>query len=198
MSLLYCKRFSIEVPVAESSLIKIGVEMGMKLESPAQIYAQVGEEIDRILGTLRVTSPDQNVAEAQLALRGLLSGVQEELDERLGRLREHGEWDTFTVAFYGETNAGKSTLIETLRILLGEQRKTARRQAFKAVQEEHALSAEALVRDNFELVRAQVQEINDALTGPAEQLEALSKTLGKSTGDLTLLSQEIVKLGANA
>ena len=52
-----------------------------------------------------------------------MGGVQKELDDRIDRLREQGEWNTFTVAFYGETNAGKSTLIETLRILLGEQQK---------------------------------------------------------------------------
>ena len=35
----------------------------MKLESPAQIYMQVGDEIDRILGVLQVTSLDKDVAE---------------------------------------------------------------------------------------------------------------------------------------
>jgi len=197
LSLLYCKRFSIEVPVAESSLIKIGVEMGMKLESPAQIYAQVGEEIDRILGTLRVTSPDQNVAEAQLALRGLLSGVQEELDERLGRLREHGEWDTFTVAFYGETNAGKSTLIETLRILLGEQRKTARRQAFKAVQEEHALSAEALEACRVEVAQSGL-ELAAVAAQTASKMEELDHQGQQLLAELHRLRAVVVELKRNA
>ena len=70
----------------------------MKLESPAQIYMQVGDEIDRILGVLQVSSSDKDVAEVQSTLRDLLDGIQKELDERLDRLREQGEWNTFTVS----------------------------------------------------------------------------------------------------
>ena len=36
-------------------------------------------------------------------------------------LEENSEWEKFTVAFFGETNAGKSTIIESLRILLNEK-----------------------------------------------------------------------------
>ncbi|MCC9084510.1 hypothetical protein LOS24_12120 [Enterococcus faecium] len=51
-----------------------------------------------------------------------LDGVKNEVIENIKSLEENSEWDTFTVAFYGETNAGKSTLIESLRILLKEKR----------------------------------------------------------------------------
>jgi hypothetical protein len=41
--------------------------------------------------------------------------------EDLALLERHAEWERLTVAFFGETNAGKSTLVESLRILLGEE-----------------------------------------------------------------------------
>lgn len=40
------------------------------------------------------------------------------------------EFDTFTIAFYGETNAGKSTIIEALRIYFGEESKQNERTKF--------------------------------------------------------------------
>lgn len=40
------------------------------------------------------------------------------------------EFDTFTIAFYGETNAGKSTIIESLRIYFGESTKQDSRAKF--------------------------------------------------------------------
>jgi hypothetical protein len=68
----------------------MGVARGMKLKSPVQIYAEVGGEIDRILEALQVTSSHRDVADVLSTLRDLLGGVQQELDERLDSLREHG------------------------------------------------------------------------------------------------------------
>ena len=171
--------------------------MGMKLKSPAQIYAEVGEEIDRILGAMQVESSDQEVADVQSTLRNLLGGVQKELDERLDRLREHGEWDTFTIAFYGETNAGKSTLIETLRILLGEQEKMARRQAFKAVQEEHALSPEVLEACRVEVAQSS-QGIKEVAAQAASRVEELDQQGLLLLAELHRLQAVVVELKRKA
>jgi hypothetical protein len=153
--------------------------MKLKLNSPPEIYAAVAAEIDRILGGLQVTSADQDVAAVQSTLREFLGGVQKELWERLDRLREHGEWSTFTIAFYGETNAGKSTLIETLRILLGEQKKMARRRAFKAIQETHALLPEALeaCRVEFEQSGQAIDEVAAQVATKMAELEQQGRQL---------------------
>lgn len=50
-----------------------------------------------------------------------LQQMQAGFDRELGLLEEHAEWEKFTIAFFGETNAGKSTIIESLRILFNEQ-----------------------------------------------------------------------------
>ena len=36
-------------------------------------------------------------------------------------LEENSEWDKFTIAFFGETGAGKSTILEALRIIFNER-----------------------------------------------------------------------------
>lgn len=50
-----------------------------------------------------------------------LDEMQKKFSSELEDLQQNVEWDTFTVAFFGETNAGKSTIIESLRILFNEE-----------------------------------------------------------------------------
>lgn len=46
-----------------------------------------------------------------------LEQSREKFSHELNLLNKNAEWDKFTVAFFGETNAGKSTIIESLRII---------------------------------------------------------------------------------
>ncbi|EJC06605.1 hypothetical protein HPHPP11B_0950 [Helicobacter pylori Hp P-11b] len=43
--------------------------------------------------------------------------------KELESLKNNEEWENFTIAFYGETGVGKSTLIECLRMFFKEQSK---------------------------------------------------------------------------
>ncbi|GAA7256855.1 hypothetical protein ID0475_10800 [Helicobacter pylori] len=51
--------------------------------------------------------------------------------KELENLKNNEEWENFTIAFYGETNAGKSTLIECLRLFFKEQSKVDQQERFK-------------------------------------------------------------------
>lgn len=44
---------------------------------------------------------------------------------KLGEIKTGARWDKLVIAFFGETNAGKSTIIETFRILFDESRNRA-------------------------------------------------------------------------
>lgn len=46
-------------------------------------------------------------------------------------MKNNEEWENFTIAFYGETGAGKSTLIECLRMFFKEQSKVVQQERFK-------------------------------------------------------------------
>ncbi|EJC04468.1 hypothetical protein HPHPP4_0945 [Helicobacter pylori Hp P-4] len=49
--------------------------------------------------------------------------LERESLKELESLKNNEEWENFTIAFYGETGAGKSTLIECLRMFFKEQSK---------------------------------------------------------------------------
>ncbi len=51
--------------------------------------------------------------------------------KELESLKNNEEWENFTIAFYGETGAGKSTLIECLRMFFKEQSKAVQQERFK-------------------------------------------------------------------
>ncbi|GAA9625533.1 hypothetical protein HpHA92_12080 [Helicobacter pylori] len=51
--------------------------------------------------------------------------------KELESLKNNEEWENFTIAFYGETGAGKSTLIECLRLFFKERSKMDQQECFK-------------------------------------------------------------------
>ncbi len=69
----------------------------------------------------------------QEALENFKNLESESLKE-LESLKNNEEWEKFTIAFYGETGAGKSTLIECLRLFFKELGKMDQQECFKALQ----------------------------------------------------------------
>lgn len=107
-----------------------------------------------------------------------LRAVTEKLQEIATRFEEdiefldgNAEWETFTVAFFGETNAGKSTIVESLRIIFDE---VGRREA--SAQKAGRVDAleDALRRDAETLV----SELQSYGGGLSRQLEGLAGDIG--------------------
>ncbi len=61
----------------------------------------------------------------------VFKNLESESLKELESLKNNGEWENFTIAFYGETGAGKSTLIECLRMFFKEQSKVVQQERFK-------------------------------------------------------------------
>ncbi len=57
--------------------------------------------------------------------------LESESLKELESLKNNEEWEKFTIAFYGETGAGKSTLIECLRLFFKEPSKMDQQECFK-------------------------------------------------------------------
>ncbi|MCY1697272.1 hypothetical protein OVA10_04130 [Lelliottia sp. SL45] len=108
--------------------------------TPEKVYQKISLEVDRILKRLTSTTDDTKLQKACELLRSKVDELRQQLNFDIESLQKNTEWDTFTIAFYGETNAGKSTIIETLRILLREPGKLSRQQAFREFQSQHRLT----------------------------------------------------------
>lgn len=91
-----------------------------------RLYADVGRNIEQTLADIAGLHVENEDAKKQLnTMTAQLQILQNTFNQKLSYLQEHAEWDKFTLAFFGETNAGKSTIIESLRIVFDE---TSRRQ----------------------------------------------------------------------
>ncbi|GAA8125131.1 hypothetical protein HpBT110_06570 [Helicobacter pylori] len=61
----------------------------------------------------------------------LFKNLESESLKELESLKNNEEWEKFTIAFYGETGAGKSTIIECLRLFFKEPGKMDQQERFK-------------------------------------------------------------------
>ncbi len=141
--------------------------MNFELNSPSDIYARINSELAQVIASLAAPSNDETLNQAQYEARTLLIQHQQELQQQLDKLEKNAEWNTFTVAFYGETGAGKSSIIETLRILLQEPGKLASQRAFRDLQSKYGLSEERLQKLQQDLAQA-----DNALGELTQQLSA--------------------------
>lgn len=86
-----------------------------------KLYAEVGQSIEDTLSDISEIHVENEDGKKQLnAMTAELKNLQYTFNQKLSYLEHHAEWDKFTLAFFGETNAGKSTIIESLRILFNE------------------------------------------------------------------------------
>ncbi|KQV20182.1 hypothetical protein ASC74_20020 [Pseudomonas sp. Root329] len=148
-------------------------DMTLELNSPREVYQQINDELALIIGELRHPSDDEALNQAREEALRRLTEHRTALFERLAELEKNAEWNTFTIAFYGETGAGKSTLIETLRILLQEPGKRASQQAFRKLREQYGLTEETLQRlqQNIEQAEARLGELTQQLSVTLQQFE---------------------------
>ncbi|GHR53142.1 hypothetical protein VN0495_09730 [Helicobacter pylori] len=74
---------------------------------------------------------DERLRESNQEALELFKKLESESLKELESLKNNEEWEKFTIAFYGETGAGKSTLIECLRLFFKEPSKMDQQERFK-------------------------------------------------------------------
>nr|WP_229763374.1 AAA family ATPase [Helicobacter pylori] len=96
------------------------------------IYLDVKASIENLQNIFKNTDNENERLQKfnQEALEVFQKLESESLKE-LESLKNNEEWEKFTIAFYGETGAGKSTLIECLRLFFKELGKMDQQECFK-------------------------------------------------------------------
>ena len=69
--------------------------------------------------TIKLSGEEENVELGYI--RKTLNQLNDEFKDEIDKLEKSSEWDKFCMAFFGETNAGKSTIIDALRIVYDEE-----------------------------------------------------------------------------
>lgn len=121
-------------------------------ELEQNIYQNLLYNIEMLLTNLITRSPDNSINEQRKYAIAQLEGIKKELYKNLESLDKNSEWDTFTIAFYGETNAGKSTLIETLRIILKEKNKVKQQKEFNENYDNLNIINEKITSYNYKIL----------------------------------------------
>ena len=131
-----------------------------------------------------------DLAQIRLNAQKVLTQYKQKTVQEIKELERLSEWDIFTVAFYGETNAGKSTLIESLRILLGEEQKSKARQEFQKIAKIHDLERLSQAEDEIRFMSLELEERKKS----AEAFEFALHTDEKREQERLTLLQESVEL----
>ena len=85
-----------------------------------------------------------------------INNLNNELKNKILGLRNIHEWSKYTISFFGETNAGKSTIIESLRILLKDKDKTKEYEKFEKI-----LVGKKQIEDRIKEVELKIKSYKD-------------------------------------
>lgn len=132
----------------------------LDFENPESVYQFTKSKIDSIIERIeqikRLQNDEQDAVQNEKA-SNQLKKIQEEINKSIDEFKDNSEWNKFTISFFGETNAGKSTIIETLRILLGESTKIKQQKKFKEIEANSDLDANKYNLVALELVELDIQ-----------------------------------------
>ncbi len=96
------------------------------------IYSGVEKSIKDLQSIFKNTDDkDEKLKRFNQEALEVFQKLERESLKELESLKNNEEWENFTIAFYGETGAGKSTIIECLRMFFKEQSKVVQQERFK-------------------------------------------------------------------
>lgn len=135
--------------------------------NPQSIYEFVNEQIKLLVHQLdsleymqmRIGNQQEHIKQS----KDIIQNLQRNIQQAIQQYQTNAEWDIFQIALFGETNAGKSTIIETMRILLKETTKINQQQKFNQLIQQLDLSSEKYYSNQKLLldIQSQLQILHD-------------------------------------
>lgn len=176
------------MPKQSVTLARTAPEYRDDLEDSENIYGKIIKHVNDLVQALSQETQDSKLSQEQNAAKTHLEEIEKKIQKSVEQLRKNAEWKVFTLAFYGETNAGKSTLIETLRILLRERSKMEQQQRFRALQQDLNLSESHLqaLEQQIEAYKSRLDEIDNELAEALRQYDNQEASLAERMANLQL------------
>ncbi|GAA8962138.1 hypothetical protein HpSP30_08780 [Helicobacter pylori] len=149
-----------------------------------KIYSDVEKSIKDLQKIFENTDGgDERLRKFNQKALELFKKLESESLKELESLKNNEEWEKFTIAFYGEIGAGKSTLIECLRLFFKEPSKRDQQERFKRLY--------ANVKNHESSEHAKLEKLQDgAIIGDGRSdstLETKSYTLKHNNQNFVLL-----------
>lgn len=155
-------------------------------DNPQNIYQFIDNQVTNLIAKIKELDNQNlqlsNIQEDHQKSFAIIEGLQKDIKQSIQQLKDNAEWRTFQIAFFGETNAGKSTIIDTLRILLKEPSKLEQQKKFQEIVDNFDISAE-----KFYQVKEELAIINQELSALTAQKDEISQ---KYSTELTNLIQQ--------
>lgn len=165
----------------------------------SKLYKTIQKDISDALTDLQEMKIENKKGNQHLEqLKTQLTNIKNQFSSEINFLEVNSEWNKFTIAFFGETNAGKSTILEALRILLNEKKRREQIEqednAIRKLEREHSRGIETLISElenaynSFgkitQNVRTDINELSNAVKEQDEKVEHLSKSLDNTKNTL--------------
>jgi hypothetical protein len=141
------------------------------------IYSNLIKNVDEVLNDIsKIEIQHQEAKTKNEEVQTKLKVIRNGFVEGVEKLEKNAVWDRFTIAFFGETNAGKSTIIESLRISMredGKLKNTALKKSLDLKVSELKIKAEDLITS---IKKSNHTHMND-LTSELENIKKRAKIL---------------------
>lgn len=144
-----------------------------------RLYTNISESIGSAMADILSLNIEHQDGKREIGnITDKLRDIRTRFDGELHQLKTQAEWDTFTLAFFGETNAGKSTIIESLRILFKEESR-------EALLQQHADDLEQFKK----ALTAHLEHVRKGLHALYKEYTDELATISQGTNRLTRIAQ---------
>lgn len=141
----------------------------LDFDNPETVYNFINNKINYIINNINMahsslSSSDDSYKEQM----DILKKSQREIEKAINEFKSNSEWNKFTISFFGETGAGKSTITETLRILLNEKTKIDQQREFKEIKNNLDLNV-----DEYEERKNRCVHFDDLMNETKRKIEGI-------------------------
>ncbi len=158
----------------------------ISINHPSEIYSGISRSFSKMLDVIESSSRNEDLVKLQNEAKKNLKDFNKNINTAISQLNEYSEWDKFTIAMFGMTNAGKSTIIECLRLGLGEQTKINEQEKFKKMQKQQHSIEEHIRQLDTELVAADtiIRQFEDDAGAEQVRMSRIILDFNKNMNDL--------------